>query len=372
MEPPKEKPMTHVIHEAQTTHLPRAQVVGESLWLDQIDLQAATGWVWKPEGLCRGETCVPLPHRPEPPLVQADRLDVAGLWRFLGWPVVHDLERTRWVLGVGVERRAELLTSPEAPDFALPDLSGHLHRLSDYRGSKVLLFTWASWCGCRAHLSAWQELHEATKAHGFTVLAIALDHADAARPWVEAARPSFPCLIDRDHRTAELYNFLNVPQAVWLDEAGRMVRPPETAGMTDSFRQMNRDTFALPEPAREERERVKSEYLEAVRDWALRGADSLHALTPEGVVARLSVPDVAATEAHAHFRLAQVLLDGGHHDEAAAEFAEATRLHPASWAMWRQAAEKDARGLAVGEGFWQRVDALGDRPYYPPAKLGAP
>ena len=42
------------------------------------------------------------------------------------------------------ERKAAL-TSLEAPDFALPDPSGRMHRLSDYRGKKVFLVTWASW-----------------------------------------------------------------------------------------------------------------------------------------------------------------------------------------------------------------------------------
>ena len=52
--------------------------------------------------------------------------------------------------------------------------------------------------------------------------------------------------------------------------------------------------------------------------------------------------------------------------------AEATRLHPDSWAMWRQAHAKNERGLASGPEFWARVDALGERPYYPPADVSAP
>ncbi len=31
------------------------------------------------------------------------------------------------------------------PDFALPDLDGHMVRLSDYQGVQVLIFMWASW-----------------------------------------------------------------------------------------------------------------------------------------------------------------------------------------------------------------------------------
>jgi len=219
-------------------------------------------------------------------------------------------------------------------------------------------------------LPVWQSLYEATKDHGFTVLAIALDQPEAARPWIEVASPGYPCLIDRDHLTAELYNLVNVPQAVWIDEAGRMVRPPETAGSTDGFRAMDRKNFTMPQAALEERQRVKTAYLDAVRDWAVHGASSPYALDAKAVMARLIVPDAAIAEAHAHFRLGQALLRDGQAAEAAAEFAEATRLHPESWAMWRQTADKDARGLAVGEAFWRRVDALGDRPYYAPVALG--
>ena len=41
--------------------------------------------------------------------------------------------------------RAEALRSGMAPDFELPDLDGRLHRLSDYRGRKVVLYAYGSW-----------------------------------------------------------------------------------------------------------------------------------------------------------------------------------------------------------------------------------
>ena len=40
---------------------------------------------------------------------------------------------------------AKLKVGDRAPDFALPDLAGELHTLSEHRGKKVLLATWASW-----------------------------------------------------------------------------------------------------------------------------------------------------------------------------------------------------------------------------------
>ena len=216
----------------------------------------------------------------------------------------------------------------------------------------------------------WQSLAEETKDDDFVVLTVALDQPDAARPWIEAAAPTYPCLIDRDHRTAELYHFTNVPQATWIDEAGRIVRPPENAGQTDAFRRMDRSTSTFPPDALAERARVKNLYLSALKDWARRGAQSPHALDAAAVRARLQVPDAGAAEAHAVFRLGQVLLRDGRVHEATACFGEASRLHPESWAIWRQHAEKDARGLATSAAFWERVDALGDRPYHRPLAIG--
>ena len=214
--------------------------------------------------------------------------------------------------------------------------------------------------------SLWQSLYAAHRDNGFVVLAVAMDHAGAARPWIEAASPGYPCLLDRDHHVADLYNLVNVPQAVWIDEAGRIVRPPETAGSTDGFRAMDRNTFTVPEAVIAERNRVKQAYVEAVADWARNGAASRHVLAPERVLARLQRPDAKVAEAHTHFRLGQHLLRNGHESEATAQFAKAISLHHDSWNMWRQTAAKDSRGLAAGPAFWERVDALGERAYYAP------
>lgn len=221
-------------------------------------------------------------------------------------------------------------------------------------------------------LPVWQSLFDELKDHAFTVLAVALDNGDAARPWIEAAQPAYPCLIDADHHLADLYNLVNVPQALWIDERGRIVRPPENAGMTDGFRAMDRQTFAVPEAVNAERVRAKALYMAAVRDWVRCGEASVNALGEAQVAARLQAPDDPMAEAHARFRLGLHLLRRGQLDEASALLAEASRLHPESWAMWRQAAQKDSRGLASGAAFWARVDALGSKPYYPPPDIAAP
>jgi hypothetical protein len=219
----------------------------------------------------------------------------------------------------------------------------------------------------------WQALLDdlrGTPAEGrFTIIAVALDHAEAAAPWIEAAQPHYPCLIDADHHLADLYGFVNVPQAVWIDETGAMVRPPESAGASDAFRAMDRQKFVLPPSAMEQRVQVRDRYTAAVKDWALHGAASRFALRPEQVRERLRPIDSREAQAQVHFALGLHLAQTGDPGQAGHHFEQASALHPDSWAIWRRSAAKDARGLASGEAFWARVDALGDRPYYPPTVL---
>lgn len=59
--------------------------------------------------------------------------------------MVHDSTQAHWVLGTGAAQRAAALATLQAPDFSLPDLDGRVQRLSDHRGRKVFLVSWASW-----------------------------------------------------------------------------------------------------------------------------------------------------------------------------------------------------------------------------------
>jgi len=93
----------------------------------------------------------------------------------------------------------------------------------------------------------WQQLYDELKDKGFMVVAVAEESrgTDHARTWIEQAKSSYWQLIDTDHRLEDLYNLVNVPQAIWIDEKGKIVRPPETAGSTDHFRRMDLTTRTM-------------------------------------------------------------------------------------------------------------------------------
>jgi hypothetical protein len=137
--------MTTVLTETGEFEAPDATVSGEALWLSSRQAEEATGWVAKAEGMCKADICVPLPPGREQEFTLGSRVNLAALWRHMGQPVAHSDRGHVWVLAASARDRSAALGSLEAPDFTLPDASGRPHSLSDYRGKKVFLVTWASW-----------------------------------------------------------------------------------------------------------------------------------------------------------------------------------------------------------------------------------
>jgi hypothetical protein len=181
------------------------------------------------------------------------------------------------------------------------------------------------------------------------------------------ATPIYPCLIDENHKLAELYNLINVPAAVWIDEQGKIVRPPDSAGACDAFRQMDRTTFRMPAEAADRARRQRKSYITALKDWIERGSASKYVVPADELSLLISGPGAQDQLATAHFRLGLELNRMGRTHEAQAQFAHAHRLRPESWSYRRQAWELEQPGKAAGPEFWSAVDALGDNHYYPPA-----
>jgi hypothetical protein len=116
---------------------------GAGLHVSAAALEASLGWKLAAEGLCRGDTCVPVRDRER--LMGESGIDLEELARLLERPLAVDRDEGVLVLGAAAGLRAKQLASLEAPDFTLPDLDGRSHSLSDQRGKKVLLVAYASW-----------------------------------------------------------------------------------------------------------------------------------------------------------------------------------------------------------------------------------
>jgi hypothetical protein len=189
----------------------------------------------------------------------------------------------------------------------------------------------------------------------------------------QAAVPAYPCLIDERHLLGELLGIVNVPTAVWIDEQGAIVRPPESPGATDAFRSMNLQTREVPKERAADGRLRRQIYVDALRDWIERGAASPHALPPDEVRRRMRGVEHDASLASAQFRLGVWLARRGEREAGQRALDAAVRLQPDSWRFLRQKivlSDPALTGqLASTQEFWQAVQALGDRYYYPPTEM---
>lgn len=118
------------------------------LWITTADLKRATHFAVKPEGVCREELCFPLPKARKSEFLReeagAEVFNLSAFAQLVHQPVAHDEALGVWYFGLRSDQR-QGLASLRAPDFTLPDMQGKMHSLSDFRGKKVFLVTWASW-----------------------------------------------------------------------------------------------------------------------------------------------------------------------------------------------------------------------------------
>jgi tetratricopeptide (TPR) repeat protein len=223
----------------------------------------------------------------------------------------------------------------------------------------------------------WQEVRTELRPRGLEIVTVALDtDPEAARPWIVAAQPDHPALIDRTHLVDELFGIVNVPSSVWIDESGTIVRPPETAfAKRPAFLDRVIPPDATPRQAARMAEtkkmRVDAEgYMAALRDWVERGAESRFALSPEEVLHRSRPRPIEEATAAAHFELGQHLYQADRTEDAIRHFREAHRLQPDNWTYKRQAwtlADPDQGPTEIYDGDWLTdVQKSGAENYYLP------
>lgn len=165
----------------------------------------------------------------------------------------------------------------------------------------------------------WQGVYDELKDFRFVVITVAIDRSpEDARPWIEAAKPTHPSLIDTEHALADLYNIVNVPTILWIDESGRIVRPNDVAFGTDTFKPITGLESA--------------KHLVALRAWVKGEAPALSA---EKTRALQPKPSAADQDARAEFGLGWWLTKQGRAEAAERHFARGGELAPHDFTIRR-------------------------------------
>src|SRR5262249_29728769 len=113
----------------------------DALWIRKTDLPRVNGFEVKPQGACRADVCIPISKD----MARGVHFNLTAFARKVGQSFVVDRQARVWSFGEIPLVRGAFAESRLAPDVAVPDRRGRVVHLSDFRGRKVLLVTWASW-----------------------------------------------------------------------------------------------------------------------------------------------------------------------------------------------------------------------------------
>lgn len=115
-----------------------------------------------------------------------------------------------------------------APDFELTTLDGKAVKLSDYKGKKVILNFWATWCPpCRAEMPHMQNYFEdKAEQENVAILAVNLTTedrgVDKVEGFVKEYELAFPIPMDTDGDIGALYQAVTIPTSYMIDTEGKV------------------------------------------------------------------------------------------------------------------------------------------------------
>jgi len=95
-----------------------------------------------------------------------------------------------------------------APDFELPDETGTLRKLSDYRGKPVILYFYPKddTPGCTTEACNFRDDYSAYEKAGVVILGVSPDPIKSHVKFKDKYNLQFPLLADIDHKVCELYD----------------------------------------------------------------------------------------------------------------------------------------------------------------------
>lgn len=123
----------------------------------------------------------------------------------------------------------QIAVGKDAPDFALQSMDGKEVKLSDYKGKKVYLKFWASWCGpCRKSMPELMEL-AAKQDRDFEILSVIAPGIQGEKTveefpkWFqEQGYKDIPVLYDTKATTFQAYQIRSIPTEYLIDSQGKI------------------------------------------------------------------------------------------------------------------------------------------------------
>ena len=164
----------------------------------------------------------------------------------------------------------------------------------------------------------------------------------------DEAKVTYTAIIDEDHTISTLFNLINVPSGVWIDEEGQIVRINE--GTYAAYHKLGTFEFG------------SDMYVPALRDWIANGSDSKYVWDTKQVKKQIIRRTPKAEQAEAAFKLAVYFHQQGNEAKANQWWEQSQKLNPDSWNFHRQD-WSFTPAEAIGNWF-RKLQSRGKTPYY--------
>ncbi|MDP4163587.1 MAG: redoxin domain-containing protein [Bacillota bacterium] len=108
----------------------------------------------------------------------------------------------------------------KAPDFVLKTLTGSTVKLSDFKGKRVMLNFWATWCPpCKAEMPDMEKFYKKGQKD-LIILAVNIDPQLDVKGFAKANGLTFPILLDEKDEVNTKYHILSIPTTYFIDSKG--------------------------------------------------------------------------------------------------------------------------------------------------------
>ncbi|MFZ3150643.1 MAG: thioredoxin-dependent thiol peroxidase [Anaerolineaceae bacterium] len=132
----------------------------------------------------------------------------------------------------------EIKVGDIAPDFELTDQFNDTHKLSDYRGKKVILYFYPkdNTPGCTAEACGFRDNYSTFRQNGIVILGVSADSTESHAKFQEKYSLPFTLLADTDHKVSEIYGVWQLKKSMGkeyfgivrttfvIDEKGKIVK----------------------------------------------------------------------------------------------------------------------------------------------------
>ena len=136
-------------------------------------------------------------------------------------PVIDGLARAK-------QSRNMAMHDVPAPMFDTPDIQGRRQRLSDYKGSVVLVNIWATWCEpCRNEMPRLDKLYQSRKTNGFVVLGLSDEDIATQQAFLRRVPVTYPLLTMTSGVPAFYREIARYPAIFLIDREGSLQPAPE-------------------------------------------------------------------------------------------------------------------------------------------------